>query len=110
MEIQWADFEKIDIRTGTILSVKSFEKAIKPSYQLEIDFGEIGIKWSSAQITYHYSQTELVGKQIIAIINFPTKQIANFHSECLVLGVYDPNNQVLLLHPDKSVPNGSKIG
>ncbi len=110
MEINWTDFEKIDIRSGTILSAIKFEKAIKPALKLEIDFGQLGIKWSSAQITYHYSPTELVGKQVIAVVNFPKKQIANFFSECLVLGVYDENQQVILLQPDKFVPNGSKIG
>ena len=110
MEIKWTDFEKIDIRSGTILSAIIFEKALKPAYQLEIDFGKIGIKWSSAQITFHYSPENLIGKQVIAIINFPKKQIANFFSECLILGVYDDNQQVILLQPDKNVPNGSKIG
>jgi tRNA-binding protein len=109
-QIQWQDFEKIDIRVGTIIAVKPFEKAKKPAYQLQIDFGEIGIKKSSAQITTHYALEELINKQVIAVINFPTKQIANFYSECLVLGVYDINQAVILLQPDSIVPNGSKIG
>ena len=108
--ITWDDFEKLDIRSGTILSAKPFEKAKKPAYQLEIDFGPVGIKKSSAQITHHYSAEELIGKQIIAVINFPPKQIANFFSECLVLGVYDKDHQVVLLEPTLSVENGSKIG
>jgi tRNA-binding protein len=108
--IQWQDFEKIDIRVGTIIAVNPFEKAKKPAYQLQIDFGEIGIKKSSAQITTHYALEELINKQVIAVINFPTKQIANFFSECLVLGVYDINQAVILLQPDSIVPNGSKIG
>jgi tRNA-binding protein len=108
--INWDDFAKIDIRSGTIVEVTDFPKARNPSYRLSIDFGELGIKNSSAQITYHYQANDLVGKQVIAVVNFPPKQIANFFSECLVLGVYDANNQVILLQPDKAVPNGSKIG
>jgi tRNA-binding protein len=108
--ITWNDFEKIDIRTGTILEARAFPEAIKPAYQLIIDFGELGIKQSSAQITAHYSLATLIGKQIIAVVNFPPKKIAHFFSECLVLGVYDQNNQVILLQPDKSTSNGYKIG
>lgn len=108
--ISWQDFEKIDIRTGTILEANPFPEAIKPAYQLKIDFGELGIKQSSAQITVHYSTDELIGKQIIAVVNFPPKKIAHFFSECLVLGVYDENNQVILLQPVKSTKNGFKIG
>jgi tRNA-binding protein len=104
------DFEKIDIRVGTIVEAKSFEKAKKPSYKLLIDFGEIGIKASSAQITHQYLVSELVGKQVVAVVNFPTKQIANFLSECLVLGVYDEENNVILLQPERLVKNGQKIG
>jgi tRNA-binding protein len=110
MEINWKDFEKIDIRCGTICSAIPFEKAKKPAYQLEIDFGPLGKKKSSAQITNHYSTNELIGKQVIAVINFPVKQIANFFSECLVLGVYDENNDVVLIEPNKKVHDGSKIG
>jgi tRNA-binding protein len=110
MEINWNDFEKIDIRCGTICSAIPFEKAKKPAYQLEIDFGPLGKKKSSAQITKLYSTNELIGKQVIAVINFPVKQIANFFSECLVLGVYDENNDVVLIEPNKLVGNGSKIG
>src|SRR3989339_673608 len=108
--ISWRDFEKIDIRTCTILEAKPFPEAIKPAYQLIIDFGELGIKQSSAQITFHYTTEELIGKQIIAVVNFPPKKIAHFFSECLVLGVYDENNQVILLQPDKATSNGFKIG
>ncbi|MDZ4071757.1 MAG: tRNA-binding protein [Sediminibacterium sp.] len=108
--ISWADFEKIEIRSGTILEVTDFPKATKPAYQLKIDFGPLGIKQSSAQITHHYSAAELVGKQIIAVVNFPSKQIANFFSECLVLGVYDHQNQVVLLQPERKVDNGQLIG
>lgn len=108
--ISWADFEKIEIRSGTILEVTDFPKAKKPAYQLKIDFGPLGIKQSSAQITHHYSAAELIGKQIIAVVNFPPKQIANFYSECLVLGVYDHQNQVVLLQPERKVDNGQLIG
>jgi tRNA-binding protein len=108
--ITWNDFEKIDIRVGTIIDVAPFPKAKKPSWQLVIDFGELGIKNSSAQITTLYSSDELTGRQVIAVVNFPIKQIANFFSECLVLGVYNENNEVVLLQPDKNVKNGCKIG
>lgn len=108
--ISWSDFEKIDIRIGTIMKAAVFIKAKQPAYQLTIDFGPLGIKKSSAQITHHYAIDELVGLQIIAVVNFPPKQIANFFSECLVLGVYDEQNQVVLLRPDKKVNNGDKIG
>ncbi len=108
--ITWADFEKIEILVGTITAAAPFEKAKKPSYQLTIDFGDSGIKRSSAQITAHYHVDELKGRQVIAVINFPPKQIANFFSECLVLGVYDENNEVVLLQPGKQVKNGCRVG
>src|SRR5436190_7258585 len=108
--ITWDDFEKIDIRAGTILDVNDFPNARKPSYQLSIDFGEQGIKRSSAQLTALYKKEELIGKQVIAVVNFPVKQIANFFSECLVLGVYNENKDVVLLQPSMQVKNGSKIG
>jgi tRNA-binding protein len=108
--ITWQDFEKIDIRTGTIVEVTDFPKARKPAYQLTIDFGELGTKRSSAQITHHYQKDELIGKQILAVVNFPPKQIANYVSECLVLGVYDEDNHVILLQPGKSTANGLKVG
>jgi tRNA-binding protein len=118
MAITWEDFEKIDMRTGTIVSVDDFPKARKPAYKLTIDFGkEIGIKRSSAQITVHYKKEDLLNRQIIAVINFQPKQIADFISECLVLGVYDENKHVILLQPDTPLPisgmpvsNGMKIG
>lgn len=108
--ISWADFEKIDIRVGTVTDVADFPNARKPSYKLTIDFGELGLKSSSAQITKLYSKEELTGKQVIAVVNFPVKQIANFFSECLVLGVYNENNDVVLLQPSMQVKNGCKIG
>ncbi|MBY0535168.1 MAG: tRNA-binding protein [Chitinophagaceae bacterium] len=110
MSITWSDFEKIDIRVGTILEVNEFPKAKKPAYQLLIDFGELGLKRSSAQITFFYNREALVGRQIIAVVNFPPKQIANFISECLVLGVYTEEKNVVLLQPDQPVANGWKIG
>ena len=108
--ISWDDFEKLDMRTGTIIEAMPFEKAKTPAYKLKIDFGKEGIKNSSAQITTLYEPNELVGKQIIAVINFPPKQIANFLSECLVLGVYNDNNEVILLQPERHTSNGNKIG
>ena len=109
--ISWTDFEKIDFRTGTIIEVNDFPKARKPAYKLVIDFGkELGIKNSSAQITTHYTKENLLHRQIIAVVNFPPKQIADFTSECLVLGVYDENKDVILLQPGMPVTNGMKIG
>ena len=108
--ISWGDFEKVDIRVGTIINVNDFPNARKPSYQLTIDFGELGIKRSSAQITALYEKEKLVGRQVIAVVNFPVKQIANFFSECLVMGVYNEDNNVVLLQPSLLVKNGCKIG
>jgi len=108
--IQWEDFEKIDIRVGTILEVREFPKARRPSYQLTIDFGGLGLKMSSAQVTDLYDLQQLVGRQVIAVVNFPPKQIANFFSECLVLGVYTDKKEVVLLQPERTVANGWKIG
>jgi tRNA-binding protein len=110
MTISWDDFEKVDIRVGTILEVTNFPKAKKPAYQITIDFGELGIKKSSAQIVALYTKDELPGKQVVAIVNFPPKQIANFFSECLVLGVYTDKKDVVLLQPERKVDNGWKIG
>ncbi|MDD3772657.1 MAG: tRNA-binding protein, partial [Weeksellaceae bacterium] len=90
--LHWEEFEKVDMRVGTIVEVLDFPKARKPAYQLTIDFGELGMKKSSAQIVNLYEKEELIGKQIIAVVNFPPKQIANFISECLVMGVYNENN------------------
>ncbi|WP_407933294.1 tRNA-binding protein [Empedobacter sp. GD03739] len=108
--ISWKDFEKVDMRIGTIISANDFPKARNPAYQLEIDFGPLGIKKSSAQITSLYTKEELIGKQIMAVVNFPKKQIATFMSECLVMGVYGNNKDVILLNPERKVENGSKIG
>lgn len=111
MSISWSDFEKIDMRIGTVIAVNDFPKAKKPAYQLTIDFGStIGIKRSSAQITVHYPKETLLNRQVIAVVNFPPRQIANFISECLVLGIYDENNDVILLQPERPVQTGQKIG
>jgi tRNA-binding protein len=109
--ITWSDFEKLDIRSGTIIQAEPFAKAKKPAYQLSIDFGEaLGIKKSSAQITDRYTPEDLIGVQVIAVVNFPPKQIANFISECLVLGVYSKEGPVVLLQPGEKVDNGLKVG
>ncbi|MEZ4853344.1 MAG: tRNA-binding protein [Flavobacterium sp.] len=107
--ISWQDFEKIAIHVGTIIEVNDFPEARKPAFQLKIDFGtEIGIKKSSAQITLRYSKESLLGKQIIAVVNFEPKQIGTFMSECLVLGLVGNSNDVVLLSPDFQVENGLK--
>lgn len=108
--IAYQDFEKVDIRVGTITVAEDFPQARKPAYKLAIDFGpEIGIKKSSAQITKLYTKEELIGRQVIAVVNFAPKQIGPFISECLTLGLADENNTVVLVMPTKQVPNGSKL-
>lgn len=107
--INWADFEKVELRVGTIIEVQDFPEARKPAYKLTIDFGEFGTKRSSAQITKHYKKEELVGKQVVCVINFPTKQIGPFVSECLTTGFADENGDVVLTQPERKVPNGVKI-
>jgi len=107
--ITWPDFSKIDMRVGTIVDIKDFPEARKPAYQIHVDFGKnIGVRKTSAQITQRYSKDELLGKQIIAVVNFPKKQIANFMSECLILGAVD-GSDVILLRPEAKVDNGLKI-
>lgn len=108
-EISFEDFIKVDIRIGTITEVKEFPKAKKPAYQILIDFGTIGIKKSSAQITELYTKEKLLGKQVIAIINFNPRQIANFMSECLILGVYNKDGHVVLLQTLQPIKNGEQI-
>ena len=109
-QINWNDFAKIDMRTGTILEAEFFAEARKPAYKLRIDFGPLGIKKSSAQLTKLYKAEELKGKQIIAVVNFPPKQIANIMSECLILGAVGEEKEVTLIQPEKKVKNGMKIG
>ncbi|HTH82349.1 MAG TPA: tRNA-binding protein [Mucilaginibacter sp.] len=107
--ITWGDFEKVQLRTGTVLEVADFPEARKSAYKIRVDFGEYGIRWSSAQITKHYTKEELVGRQIVGVINFPKKQIANFMSEFLVTGFADEHGDIVLTAIDKKVPNGSKL-
>lgn len=109
MEITWNDFENVELRTGTILEVADFPEARKPAYKVRVDFGAYGIRWSSAQITRHYTREELIGRQIVGVVNFPKKQIANFMSEFLVTGFADEHGDIVLTTVDKPVPNGSKL-
>lgn len=108
--INWNDFEKVEIRTGTILKAEDFPEARKPAWKLTIDFGELGIKKSSAQITSLYKKEDLAGKQVVAVVNFPPKQIGPFVSECLVLGAVDEYGEVTLLVTERNVKNGLRIG
>ena len=109
-QIVYADFEKVDIRVGTIRAARPLEGARKPSIRLEIDFGpDIGVKKSSAQLTVHYTPEALVGRQVAAVVNFPPRQIGKFMSEVLTLGFPDENGAVVLIAPDKKIPNGGKL-
>ena len=109
--IELADFERIDIRVGVVTSADEFPEARRPAYKLQIDFGpDLGVKRSSAQITRHYRAAELVGRRVVAVVNFPPKRIGPFVSEVLVLGAYDEAGEVILLAPDRPVSPGSKIG
>jgi len=109
--LTWEEFEKTEMRVGTIIAANDFPEARKPAYQLTIDFGtEIGVRKTSAQITKRYSKEELEGRQIVAVINFPKKQIGKFMSECLVLGAVGQEGDVILLTPDFKVENGLRIG
>lgn len=106
--ITWQDFEKIQILVGTIIEVKDFEKAKKPAYQVQVNFGDIGTRWSSAQITL-YKKEELLGKQVICVVNFPKKQIANFFSECLITGFPQEDGSVVIAQPERVVKNGLRL-
>lgn len=108
--IEYQDFTKVDIRVGTIIDVKEFPDARKPAFKLFIDFGpEIGIKKTSAQITHLYKKENLIKRQVIAVVNFPPKQVGKFMSEVLVLGLSNENNEIVLVHPDRKIPNGQKL-
>jgi tRNA-binding protein len=107
--ITWNDFEKVEMRVGTVLEADDFPKARNPSYKLKIDFGKFGVKKTSAQLTQLYKKEDFIGKQVIAVTNFPPKQIADFMSECLVVGVILDNKEVVLLQPERIVANGLKI-
>lgn len=109
-EISYADFEKVDIRTGTIVEVEPFPEARKPAWKLKIDFGpEIGVKKSSAQITVHYGSEELIGRQVLAVVNFPPRQIGPFRSEVLTLGFEDESGAIVLAATERPVPDGRKL-
>jgi tRNA-binding protein len=108
--IAWSDFEKVDMRVGIVVDVQPFPEARRPAYRLWIDFGPLGVKRSSAQITEYYQAAELVGRHVVGVVNFPPKQIGPFVSEVLVLGAYDEAGRVILLHPDRAVTPGAKIG
>jgi len=108
-QIQFSDFAKVDIRVGRVIEVIDFPKARKPAYQMSIDFGPLGVKKSSAQITKFYKKEDIVNKLVLAVLNFPPKQIANFQSEVLVLGAMVEETEVVLIHPERDVPLGSKI-
>jgi tRNA-binding protein len=107
--ITWQDFEKVALRAGTILEVLDYPEARKPAYKIRVDFGEYGIKWSSAQVTKHYTKEALIGRQIVGVINFPEKQIGKFMSQFLVTGFADKNGDIVLTALERPVPNGSKL-
>lgn len=107
--ISWQDFEKVELRAGTILEVMDYPEARKPAYKIRVDFGTYGIKWSSAQVTKHYTKEELIGRQIVGVINFPEKQIGKFMSQFLITGFADENGDIVLTALERPVPNGSKL-
>ena len=108
--INWKDFTKIEMRIGTVISAELFKEAKNPAYKINVDFGDFGIKKTSAQVTKLYSPEDIIGKQIVAVINFPPKQIANMMSECLILGGLGDNEEVTLLQPERKIKNGTRIG
>jgi tRNA-binding protein len=108
--ISWEDFERVDMRVGVVVDAREFPEARRPALKLAIDFGPLGVKGSSAQITRHYTPAALVGRRVIAVVNFPPKRIGPFVSEVLVLGAYDDAGEVILLRPDVDVSPGSRIG
>lgn len=109
-DIAFADFQKLDVRVGTVVAVEDFPEARRPAYKLWIDFGpEIGRRKTSAQITRHYGRAELLGRQVAAVVNFPPKQVGKFLSECLILGFPDANGEVVLVTPDRPVPDGGAL-
>ena len=110
MTISWADFEKVDMRVGVVVDAQPFPEARRPALKLQIDFGPLGVKRSSAQVTDHYRPEDLVGRRVVAVVNFPPKQIGPFISEVLVLGAYNERGEVILLRPDLEVAPGAKIG
>ena len=110
VDLTWAEFEKVDMRVGVVTDAKAFPEARRPAYRLWIDFGPLGVKCSSAQITTYYRPEELIGRRVVAVVNFPPKRISPFLSEVLVLGAYDEAEEVVLLQPDRLVTPGSKIG
>jgi tRNA-binding protein len=110
VSITWGDFERVDMRVGVVVDAQEFPEARRPAYKLWVDFGPLGVKRSSAQITRRYAPAELVGRRVVAVVNFPPKQIGPFVSEVLVLGAYDAADDVILLAPDVEVPPGSRIG
>jgi len=110
-DIAWQDFEKVELRVGTVIVAEAFPEARKPAYRLTVDFGpQIGLRRSSAQITVHYGVDELVGRQVLGVVNFPAKRIGPYVSECLITGFYREDGTVVLAVPDKAVPNGAKLG
>ncbi len=109
-DLTWAEFSRVDIRIGTVTATESFPDARRPAIKVWVDFGELGIRKTSAQITDHYQPEGLIGRQVVAVVNFPPKQIATFMSECLLLGGLEDSGAVSLLSPDHALPNGSRVG